>query len=363
MFSHGGITGTVSHGATITGQTSSATGTVAGVVTSTQIYLTSISGTFQSGEEFRVTAGNSVTSSDAGDSCLPVLECYDDWPSGLDDIIDFDTSWTTSATNYPTVRAASGQAHTGTPGSGFHIRKSDNFGMIIDCDVDHVHLEYLDIDNTSTNANSSGIALSNKLGHITGCLVSAGGTAITQIGNLSVVRTSVAYDANDGFACASSSGTVTIDNCIAANNSDEGFRQSGAGTVSLRNCCAFTNGTNWSLLSGSWGGSNNAADDGSTTTPPGTSPYTTDIVSGDFEDEPNNDFHLASGSNLIAQGVDLSGTFTLDFEGDTFPATWPIGVDDAPAGGGGTGVTRTIAGPGGIAGLGGIAGKRGGIAG
>ncbi len=328
VFSHGGITGTVSHGATVTGQTSSATGTVTGVVTSTQIYLTSISGTFQSGEEFRVTAGNSVTSSDAGDSCLPVLECYNDWASGLDDKIKIDTSWTTSATNYPTIRAAAGHAHRGIPGTGFHIRKSDNFGILIDSDVDHVHLEYLDVDNTSTNANSVGVAFSNKTGHLIGCLVSAGGTAVTQIGDESVLRTSIAYDATDGLAMVSNSGSITVDNCIAANNSDEGFRQNGTATVNLRNCIAFNNGTNWSLLAGSWGGSNNAADDASTTTPPGTSPFLTDIVSGDFAGEPNNDFHLAFESNLIAEGVD-PGTFTLDFDGDTFPATWPIGPDHA----------------------------------
>ncbi len=328
VFAHGGITGTVSHGATVTGQTSLATGTVTGVVTSTQIYLTSISGTFQSGEEFRVTAGNSVTSSNAGDSCLPVLECYNDWPSGLDDTIKIDVSWTTSAINYPTIRAAAGHAHRGTPGSGFHIKKQVDFGILIDADVDHVHLEYLDVDNTSTNANSVGVAFSNKTGHLIGCLVSAGGTAVTQIGDNSVLRTSIAYDATDGFAMVSNSGSITVDNCIAANNTDEGFRQNGTATVNLRNCCAFNNGTNWSLLAGSWGGSNNAASDGGSSSPPGTSPYTTDIVSGDFAGEPNNDFHLSVSSNLIGQGVD-PGTFTLDFEGDTFPATWPIGVDHA----------------------------------
>lgn len=71
VFTHtvASLAGAIVHGNVVTGLTSGATGVVAGVVTVTQvaeICITDIVGTFQSGEVVQVSAGNTVTLSDAG---------------------------------------------------------------------------------------------------------------------------------------------------------------------------------------------------------------------------------------------------------------------------------------------------------
>ncbi|MCD4780282.1 MAG: hypothetical protein K8S27_07025, partial [Candidatus Omnitrophica bacterium] len=71
VFSHNGATGSIQDGASVTGQTSGATGTVIHA-TATQVLIDAISGTFQSGEQvFQTENVNYIVISDAGDS--PIL--------------------------------------------------------------------------------------------------------------------------------------------------------------------------------------------------------------------------------------------------------------------------------------------------
>lgn len=82
---------------------------------------------------------------------------------------------------------------------------------------------------------------------------------------------------------------------------------------------------------------NCAASDGSTVTPPGTNPLTVDIVAGDFTDEPNDDYSLASGSQLIDAGVDTSALgVTVDIIGTSRSGTYDVGPWEFVAAGGGT---------------------------
>lgn len=98
-----------------------------------------------------------------------------------------------------------------------------------------------------------------------------------------------------------------------------------------KNCVAYDCTVGFSSTSGLWnaGTEFNASDD---STHPGTDGVA--ILADPFEDEPNGDFHLASGSALIGAGTDLSADsdfpFSTDFDGDTRTA-WSIGADDGPA--------------------------------
>lgn len=98
--------------------------------------------------------------------------------------------------------------------------------------------------------------------------------------------------------------------------------------VTIKNSIAYNNTTNYTGQFGA-ASTNNAASDGATNTPPGSSPYTSDVVSADFVDAANDDFHLSSGSGLRGQGANLYSSFTTDIDGDTWPSSgaWDIGFD------------------------------------
>src|SRR3989344_2754613 len=113
VFSHGGITGTIADGSSVTGQTSGATGTALHV-TATQILIAAISGTFQSGEQVYQTENtNYVVTSNTGDSPIIVGEFRSSSGTADTNIVSF-TGWTTSATNYIELRAHSSAPHGGS---------------------------------------------------------------------------------------------------------------------------------------------------------------------------------------------------------------------------------------------------------
>ena len=152
VFSHGGITGSVASGDSVTGGTSGATGTVV-LITATQILIESITGTFSSGEQVYKTASvDYVDISDAGDDAIAVLEYYDDWASGLDEYVTI-AGQTTNTTNYIVFRAAAGQGHVdGVHQSGFYAAKT---GTYTGCwYANNVYTVFQDLDGHVTGSNS-----------------------------------------------------------------------------------------------------------------------------------------------------------------------------------------------------------------
>jgi hypothetical protein len=336
VFAHGGITGNVNSGDTVTGQTSSATGVVTGDATSTQILLTGITGgPFEAGgEEMRVTAGNSVTSTGPGDSARAVLECYDDWPSGLDNKPEITSNWTTSATNYVVMRAPAGERHTGTPGSGFHFKRSETFSWIVRNSVPFTRLEFLEIQNTGNNANAQALNL-NAQDDVTvfGCILSAAGTAATfGTVNRNNIRCNIIHEMSgaSGPVTGLNIGSFSVD-CNIENNVVSGFATGisiGASSsgISASNNVVVGATTSYSGTFNS--GDTNAADDATPNTPPGTSPITTNVVEADdFNNAASDDYTLKTGSLLVDAGTNLSGSFDTDAVGVTpWPGTWDVGA-------------------------------------
>ena len=138
VFAHGGITGTVGDGASVEGQSSGATATVAHA-TATQIMLTGISGTFQSGEEVRVSAGNAVTISDAGgDVNECVLAFYDDGGKFTEAGATL-SGWTTDSTHKVILEVADGERAgadetDGASGNGFLWEGTDATVLLLESD-------------------------------------------------------------------------------------------------------------------------------------------------------------------------------------------------------------------------------------
>lgn len=314
VFSHGGITGSIANNDTVTGQTSGATGSVVGVVTGTQILLDGITGTFQSGEVAQVSAGNSVTLSDAGDSPIAVLECYNDWASGLSDNVTI-SGWTTGASNTIIIRAASGEAHGGVLGGGFWMNKSVNFGKIIASDfVDYLVIRDIEVKNTSSNGQ--GIDFGSRRVTCERVISSAGAVCFNTVTANGILRNCLAIGLETDVNCflINSFGTPVIQNCTSIGGSRGFYRANGTAGPTITNCVSYDAAT---------------ADFDITTTDTtvtycasgDTSAFGTGAVTGittaDFNDYANDDFSPASGSDLIDAGTDLSGTFTDDIAGNT----------------------------------------------
>ena len=119
-----------------------------------------------------------------------------------------------------------------------------------------------------------------------------------------------------------------------------------ANTYNVYNSVAYgatESGGNW--LGTAAAGTNNATE-GTDAQMPQTD-RVDNVVTGDFEDYASDDFHLASGSALEAQGVEdpaSSGLFTDDIDGDTraVGSVWDIGADEFVAAAGGGGGGRSI---------------------
>lgn len=266
---------------------------------------------------------------------IRVAECYNDWPSGLANTVIVDGS-TTDATRYLVIRAAAGQAHTGTPGSGFWMYSFSAALSAIDVRDQYTRIEYIEARVTSTASGfARGIYLTGGSANssILGCIaesLAASGSAIQLVSGSSnlTVRASIATAGLYGFRAGAT--THTIDNCLAANCAT-GFDASAAALV--RNSTAYNNTTNWN---GTWDASSthNATSTGSDDAPGGDSVISVD--SADFVDAGAEDFHLASGSALIGVGTNLHSDFTTDIDGDTWPSSgaWDIGPDSYVSAGG-----------------------------
>jgi hypothetical protein len=111
VFSHGGITGTIVGGNTVTGLTSGATATVV-YATATQILLHTVSGIFQSGETLQVTVGNSVVISDNGNPASAVAKIDGAWTVADTTAVMVD-GWTSGPDNYIKIYTAPDARHSG----------------------------------------------------------------------------------------------------------------------------------------------------------------------------------------------------------------------------------------------------------
>ncbi|MCP4126926.1 MAG: hypothetical protein GY753_07680 [Gammaproteobacteria bacterium] len=263
---------------------------------------------------------------------IAVAECYDDWPSGLNNSVDI-SGWTTDATRRIIIRTPASERHDGTPQSGFHVKPSLGYGRAVWLRTPYVTLEGIEVENTGAGGEAIGVFYSAGI-IIDSCIIKAVDQGIKRVADTTIVRNTLIYDCDEAITISESSRSYTCENVTIA-NCTQGFH--GDGDQVLKNCVAYGCTTNFD---GTFSASstNNASSDYSGDAPPGSNPYTSDVVSGDFEDAANDDYHLASGSGLIDQGADLSGSFTTDVDGDTRSGTWDIGFDEYA---GSSGVTGT----------------------
>lgn len=269
-------------------------------------------------------------------STSPVLEGYDDWPGGLTEVPSLTGSVTSNTTYRPIIRAAAGNECGGILGQGFGITGNTSYGSLLDTHTtSNITLENFWFQNTGSNS-AQGLYGQSNLRAVGLVGKAANGTAFNNIATGDIVRACLAIGSSAGFQNYNwNNGTII--NCVAV-NCGSGFHSAANGSYTVKNSVAYgcTNSFYGSKYSA--GCTRNAASDGATVAPPGSNPYASDVVAGDFVDAANNDFHLSASSGLIGAGANLyTDGSDVDIDGEAWPnSVWDIGFDYYVAAGGGT---------------------------
>lgn len=284
---------------------------------------------------------------------IAVAECYNDWASGLSDSVTV-SGWTVDSTRRIIIRAASADGtqgpskHGGIPGAGFYITHSTDHQMTVTVSVLHTLISGIEARHTGRATAFRAIENTNDLSIVfDGCIGSQAlglsGYAAFEL-KRGTVRNSLAIDSAIGFYSGynyygSRFYNNKAINCTTGVVIGTGTSSSDISSSAIKNTLAYGCTTNWSVTaSGIRTGHvyNNASGDYAGDPPPGTSPYTSDVVSSDFVDAANDDFHIAASSALKTAGANLYSDFQYDIDGDEYPSTgdWPIGFDYVAGGGG-----------------------------
>lgn len=281
-------------------------------------------------------------------------EGYNDWSAGLNDKSSMDGYITTSSYKL-ILRAALGDEVNMACDEGFRLHYDVNLGW--QDYVVHLYSHYTEVHgvgfiNDNTTAGAAGscfvfgylaeyqvaenvVAKANPLASVTNNACFRFTDEMPLWDKTAQARNCVAIGGGSGFYGFTDSPVIgKAYNCISADASFYGyFKSIAGGELEVRNCISYEHGVNGYEGSFAATSSNNAASDGSTTTPPGTDPYISDVVSTDFVDAANDDYHLIADANpLNLAGANLYSTFTYDFDLEERPAAgvWSIGPDQRP---------------------------------
>lgn len=299
-------------------------------------------------------SGGDYTTLSAWEAALPaslvsvdqvhVAECYNDWPSGLDDTVDI-AGVTTDATRNIAVTVAAGHRHNGTPQSGFYIKgdSGTNLNGKFQVGVGYTVIDGLDVENTRSGtafagfiATATNIVVSDT---ISKCASSSGKAFNGNFGtNYATTRPTflncLAWGSAQGFSRQDSTRSrYNAYNCVAVNCAT-GFASGSANKAALKNCVAYGSTTiDFEAQVDAVNSDYNASSDTSANV---FTNYLTGITSAAFANAAGNDFHLAATSALIGAGVNLYSTLTTDVDGDARPSSgaWDIGFDHYAASGG-----------------------------
>ena len=262
-----------------------------------------------------------------------VADCYT-----FSDTTALDISgWTTASDASILIRAATGEGHDGTFGTGYRLVSSGGSGYgVLGILEGYVTFERISI--TSTDGVASVVALTGAAGVVTlsGCLVrgarntSFGAFAIGE-GVVNLINTVVVNDGNISatyiYQDGSNAPTAYIYNCASIAQAGLAYNRA-AGTVTIKNSYGRSTATvyNGTITCTTCAHSTSETKTGSTASVAYSTANFTNVTSG------SEDLRLVSGSALIDAGTDLSAdanyAFSTDFDGTTRSGTWDIGYDE-----------------------------------
>lgn len=268
------------------------------------------------------------------DDEIQLGECYND--SIFSERLLINGS-TTDGTRYMHLTAAAGEEHNGTEFTG--VRNVDDNGNLALTELwdEFIRIEKIVLRNTDVGNQADCLSINDNDCFINRMILAdasgASGLKVAAAG-LTTCRNSMVYNCAIGFDSALNLGTVIIvwDNNTAWNNGTSGFNFEAQPVTTCRNNAAMDNGTdfvgtadtasnNMSSDATALGGSsliNKLSNDNFINTGPGTE-----------------NLHLKTCcADATGAGVDLSGTFTDDIDGDTRPqnGAFDIGADELLAG-------------------------------
>jgi hypothetical protein len=306
---------------------------------------TSLSG-FEAGEQADLVAGDKILQA----------ECYN-FADSTSVSID---GWTTDATRYIRIYAEpTANRHAGVWSTSKARLSVASFADAIDIAEDYVRLEGLQIEETTDSQYNihvigTGTAANTDV-RIDSCLIRRGGKNSVASVLMESGTTTITNCCVYGNTATSSSGiygstntnnpTVNIYNCVVTACTAYGIRRVATCTMTVKN--TYSGGHTTDAFNGTMTLTTCAHDTATSFTgstantayATGSGAKFTSVTAG------SQDFHITSGSALIDAGTDLSGTFTVDFEGATRTGTWDIGADEITGGGGGRTTKNTRAWP------------------
>lgn len=340
VFFPGTKTGTIANGASVTGATSGATGTVIHAnAAGTQIMLTVTSGFFQSGEQIRVDASNYFTTSGILNSVIAIAKCRTTTAAADTTAVTLD-GWTTRSANYIKIWTDTSENYR-HPGnwdtSKYRLEVSGNNAIRIY--EEYTRIEGLQIQVSDSSLSYSGIVLSPSTSttnlRVAGNIIK-GDVSGTPQNNAGIIQSSngtsyvwnnVVYGFQYGIETTTSGSVMyAYNNTVYENHT--GIYNSTASAITLKNSISYKNiGTDYSGTFNS-ASTNNLSED-ATVPNIGTYYSNTTVI---FADPENGDFHLYSSDT----GAKNKGTssiseigFTVDIDNVTRNGTWDIGADEA----------------------------------
>jgi len=264
---------------------------------------------------------------------------------------------TTSAANYILIRTDPAGRHDGKWNtSAYRLTPSAGFTAALILTEDHVRVQGLQIENTSTDSFSEGVSWSgagdlyvekNIIRNVGAGTDKKGVDVSDSSATTAVARiyNNIIYGFNgaDAHAYFDDYGPVlshVYNNTVHGNTTGIYVGNFHANEqCNLKNNLCNGNTTDYNVNAEELISSNNISEDA---TSPDTA-YRNKAVT--FVDETGKDFHLDGGdTNAKDAGADLSGEFTDDIDYDTRSGTWDIGADEDVGGGEVTGtLAQTLA--------------------
>jgi hypothetical protein len=270
-----------------------------------------------------------------GENRSEIGVCYNDGPFAAGAVI---SDSTTSALYNMTLTVAEGQRHSGVAGTGVVVDRQGADGDVFQVHDSHTQIEWLEItdytgvakDGVAVTSGATNVLVQNMLIHDfggkTGVLVNTGEATI---------RNCIIYNGGEkGILVFTAGAEATIENVTVYNVTTKGIEAKAGTTVSIRNaislqCSHFDfnlqgtiNYFGYNMYS-STVSFDPASYQGNNQSPPADLYDLFYSIAAGSEN-----FHLEDfGHSAADTGLDLSGSFSIDVDGELRSGSWDIGAD------------------------------------
>jgi len=269
-----------------------------------------------------------------------IAECSGNLSDTAQCVVD---GWTTTAADYIQIITPQADRHAGVwSASKYRLEVDQVFNRVLRILEDFVRVEGLQIRNTNTTADGyscisySDTTNNSAVGLVDACIIRNSATSASQGHGVHVLNTQGSYTVRNCIIYAAGgaalnlgiafSGTRSsfVDNCTCI-GATYGITQSADDTMTVRNTYAHggTDAYTGTMTRTDCSHSSATVFAGSTAS---IAHSTANFVNVTATTE---DYHLVSGASatLLTGGADLSGSFTLDIDGQT-RSNWSIGADE-----------------------------------